>query len=79
MLRIGPPRIWLYARLTTLFSKEFIVAKSKEVEATWSKPQEWTNLTQSFKDGYSSKRVFSPMVMMIMMTTTTAYRHMKPV
>jgi hypothetical protein len=62
----------LQARLTTFLCKKIIDVKSK-VEARWSKSQEWTNLVKSFKEGYGSKRVVSPMMMMMM----TTYKHTK--
>jgi hypothetical protein len=46
-------------------SKKNIVAKSKEVKTGWSNTQEWTNLAESSKEGYDSKRAVLPMMMMI--------------
>jgi hypothetical protein len=60
-----PPGWGLDARLTTLLCKTIIVAKCKEEETGWSISQEWTNLAESFKEGYSSKKsVLSIMMMM---------------
>jgi hypothetical protein len=40
-----------------------IVAKSKKVKTRWSNSWEWTNLAESSKEGYSSKRAVVPMMM----------------
>jgi hypothetical protein len=56
-----------------LQKKKNIVAKSKEVEAGWSNSQEWTNLEESFKEGYGSKRDVLPMMMMILLLLLMTY------
>jgi hypothetical protein len=50
----------LDARLTTLFCKTVIVAKSKEVKTG-------CNLTEISREGYDSKEAILPMMMMMMM------------
>jgi hypothetical protein len=42
----------------TLLCKQIIVAKSKEVKTGWSK----TNVAESSKEGYGSKRAVLPMI-----------------
>jgi hypothetical protein len=53
-----PPGWGLESRLTTLFCKRNIVAKSKEVKSG-------CNLAVSSKEGYGSKSAVLPMMMMI--------------
>jgi hypothetical protein len=35
------------------------------METGWSNSQDWTNLTESSKEGYGSKRAILPMIKMI--------------
>jgi hypothetical protein len=49
----------------TLLCKKFALAKSKGLETRWSNSQEWTNLGEYSEEGYGSKRVVLPMLIMI--------------
>jgi hypothetical protein len=53
----------LDARVISLW-KKITVVKSKEMETGLSNSQEWTNLAESFKEDYGSKRAVLPVMMM---------------
>jgi hypothetical protein len=61
----------------TILYRKIIVAKTKEVKTMWS-----SNLAESSKEGYGSKRAVLPMKMMMMVVMSsekTRKTQMRPV